>query len=572
MDVDKVLDQINPFGKYQKLVLVLIGLMSSLGAMAIYSTIFYSAAPEFVCDRANVDHVDMMFSSYHNSNQSTTLLIPPRSNHSETCRIYANYTLNSFSASTENLSCHFDNTYYQRSIVTDLMLVCDKSVLVGLTQTFYMLGGFLGLFIGYFSDKFGRKRCCVHLGAILSITLTVSELVQLKYFNVSPLARYVVYSISQFITGAMLNSLYSVSFILLIELTTKPFYTLVANINLYIYVLGEFVVLIIAYFSRDWQVLMAVNASYSVMILCVIIFLLPESPRFLVEKRRYAEARQIFFKMAKVNDRPLELLTPGFEAMELLFQSENSSSSSKPDKFNSSKICLEEVAEMKISSSQLKKQQQGPSVLSYIFESKVNVIKTSALVFVWFSLSLIYYGVGLGITSVGQVNPYLIFFFSSVAEMIGYMLCHLNDKFGQKRMFVIFLATAGISCLSVALIPKESSSSSHHKSAAISIGIAEFKWNSILIIVCTGIGKAMASAAYNCAYIYTSQMYPTHVRNTLVLFLSSTGRVGSLISPQINLLRVLVWNPLPYIIFSISSLASSVIVFFLPDQTKLSVT
>ena len=50
MDVDKILNQINPFGKYQKFVLVLIGLMSSLGAMAIYSTVFYSAEPIFTCN------------------------------------------------------------------------------------------------------------------------------------------------------------------------------------------------------------------------------------------------------------------------------------------------------------------------------------------------------------------------------------------------------------------------------------------------------------------------------------------------------------------------------------------
>ena len=383
MDVDKVLDQINPFGKYQKLVLVLIGLMSSLGAMAIYSTIFYSAAPEFICNRFS--HPNELDLFYHNKSMATA---GANHSHSETCRIYANYSLNSFMASSNMSSdhhrCHFDSTYYERSIVTDLMLVCDKSVLVGLTQTFYMLGGFFGLLNGYFSDKFGRKRCCIYLGAILSTTLIVSELVQLKHLNVNPFARYVIYSISQFISGAMLNSLYSVSFILLIELTTKPYYTLVANINLYIYVLGEFVVLIIAYFSRDWQILMAVNAAYSVMILCVIIFLLPESPRYLVEKRRYAEARQIFIKMAKANNRPQEALMPGMEAMELLYQSD-----SKSEKFNSSKICLEDV-EIK----GLKK--QNPSVISYIFESKLNLIKTSALIFVWFSLSLIYYGVGLG--------------------------------------------------------------------------------------------------------------------------------------------------------------------------------
>ena len=57
--------------------------------------------------------------------------------------------------------CKFDNTYYEKTIVTEYELICDKSFLVGLTQTIYMVGTICGLFIGYFSDKYGRtmRRC-----------------------------------------------------------------------------------------------------------------------------------------------------------------------------------------------------------------------------------------------------------------------------------------------------------------------------------------------------------------------------------------------------------------------------
>lgn len=146
-------------------------------------------------------------------------------------------------------------------------------------------------------------------------------------------------------------------------------------------------------------------------------------------------------------------------------------------------------------------------------------------------------------------------FLSSLSETIGYIFCYLNDKYSRKKVLIGFLASASIMCLSVVLIPLP-------KSSSISL-------NSILIIIFASIGKSMASAAFNSAYMFTSQSYPTSVRNTLVSIVSCSARIGSLISPQINLLRSLVWAPLPYLIFSGASLVACVFTFFLPDTSKL---
>ena len=145
-------------------------------------------------------------------------------------------------------------------------------------------------------------------------------------------------------------------------------------------------------------------------------------------------------------------------------------------------------------------------------------------------------------------------FLSSFSETIGYLFCYLNNKFSRKKVLIGFLASASIMCLSVVLIPLPNSS--------------DIGWNSILIILFASIGKAMASAAFNSAYMFTSQSYPTSVRNTLVSIVSCSSRIGSLISPQINMLRSLVWGPLPYLIFSGASLIACVFTFFLPDTSK----
>lgn len=130
----------------------------------------------------------------------------------------------------------------------------------------------------------------------------------------------------------------------------------------------------------------------------------------------------------------------------------------------------------------------------------------------------------------------------------------LMNRFGRKLMFIIYLTSAGLICLIVAGIPRQ-------------LVVGDVDVSAILIIVFTGFGKAFVSASFNCAYIYLSQMYPTNVRNTLVLFIMSLGRIGSLISPQINLLRDL-WPPLPFIVFGLISLLCSVFLWMTEDPAK----
>ena len=51
-----------------------------------------------------------------------------------------------------------------------------------------------------------------------------------------------------------------------------------------------------------------------------------------------------------------------------------------------------------------------------------------------------------------------MYFFSSLAEIIGYASCHLNDYFSRKNVLIGFLGSASLMCLIVALIPKDVSS------------------------------------------------------------------------------------------------------------------
>ena len=65
------------------------------------------------------------------------------------------------------------------------------------------------------------------------------------------------------------------------------------------------------------------------------------------------------------------------------------------------------------------------------------------------------------------------------------------------------------------------------------------------------------------------QRYPTNHRNTLVSLVSCVGRIGSLISPQVNILRTIVWQPLPFYVFSGITFVACFFMVFLPDISTL---
>ena len=108
--MDKILKDINEFGSYQKLVLFIIGAMSSLNAMTIYATVFIAAEPELKCRFKNeLNNSNITIKSY------------------DKCEIWKNFPNN----------CEWDKKYYGLTIITEFELICDRAYLAGLTQVFY---------------------------------------------------------------------------------------------------------------------------------------------------------------------------------------------------------------------------------------------------------------------------------------------------------------------------------------------------------------------------------------------------------------------------------------------------
>ena len=391
-----------------------------------------------------------------------------------------------------------------------------------------MIGSFLAIFTGYFGDYFGRKRTIIVTLMLLFLTLFVSQVIQIKLFSITFLTRYIIYLTVQLLIGLLSITLYCVSYILLLEITTNRFHVLFSNIYLYAYIIGELIVLIVAYYLRDWRIINWFLTIYSFIFIIPCALLLKESPRFLLKRAKYDQAIHIIKEISNFNRAAL-----------------NNDEIQEID--NYMKILIEEN-KIKNKNFAIKRHFFGEFLLN-----KKLFIQTSLLSIVWTSLNLLYYGVTLGITEYNDaINPYLTYILSSIAECVGYSICFLNDKFGQRKPNIIYLLITGIVCLVVSFLP-------YLKAYLFNLDV-------ILIVALTLFGKCFSAASYNTQYMYSSELYKSNIRSCALLFLSCFGRIGSLIAPQVNLLGLIVWKQLPYIIFSTAAIASSFSVFLLPEN------
>ena len=474
--IEDKLNEIGAFGNYQKLMMLMMLVLSGLPAMSIYFTVFNLAQPNLICKN---------------------ILTNETIENNKVCDAWnhINKLKEENSKTTQEFECEFEKTYYGKTLKTDWKMYCGREYLSGLTQTIYLVGTVCAIFNGYFGDRFGRRKSIIFFLIIIGSSLLISQILISNFMNISVTAKYIIYTINQFIIGIFAYCLYVTSYLLLIESTTQAYRTLFSNIHLSIYVFGEFFVLIPSYLWKDWEINNWILLGVTVISILISIVFLNESPRWLISQNRPKDALVVLKKIAIVNRKQLNLNNESIELKDK--DSENSIQES---------FTKEEKLDMKLMFKQI------------CFPVKSNLIKLILLTGVWLSLNLLYYGVSLGVTSIDSINPYLMYIFSSIAEFLGYMLCIINDKIGRRRALIIYFLISGIICLVVSFIPRNEDLDDNSKVIA----------DAAIIITLVSIGKCMASAAFNTCYLFTAEFYPTNVRNFAFSFISCIGNVGKI--------------------------------------------
>ncbi|KAK7491562.1 hypothetical protein BaRGS_00017201, partial [Batillaria attramentaria] len=271
--------------------------------------------------------------------------------------------------------------------------------------------------------------------------------------------------------------------------------------------LGMILLAPIAFLLRDWQHLQMATSILPFGFLSYY-WLIPESPRWLLSRGRIHEAETIIRTAAKVNK--VTLPAGVLDAMSLAVEKR---------------------------------------------ESVLGVCRHPVLVFrcvVIFYSCLAFYGLALNVGHLSG-NIYLNFFLTGITELAVYGLClGLLDRVGRRLLNSGLMLVAGVSCTLTVF--------------TVLYASASMQWITTALAM---VGRMGIAGGFATIYLYTSELYPTVVRNSAMGASSFFARIGSVISPYIANLSTMIGGDVgtaaPLLIFGLSSILAGCLLLTLPE-------
>ncbi|XP_063163646.1 solute carrier family 22 member 15-like isoform X2 [Candoia aspera] len=318
---------------------------------------------------------------------------------------------------------------------------------------------------------------------------------------------YEIFAISRFFVGITNGGMSLVSFVLTQEYVGKSFWAMTGSLTNLTFAVGIAVYALLGYYIRDWRLLAFVSNSPGLFFF-LLSFMLPESPRWLYSQGRTAEAESVLQYMALHNGK---------------------------DRL---------IVKLKQCKGAVKKDDSTPGVLNLVTHPVLRW-RTVILMYV---CSFVYYGLTLNAGELGG-NLYLNVALSGLVEVPAFPLCMFfieKSWSGRRKSTAAFLIFAGLACVFTMCLPENNR--------------GFFFSPRILALY----GKLTVSAAFNIVYIYTSELYPTVVRNAGLGVCSMICRFGGILAPFVPSLKSL-GPSVPFVVFGISGLSAGFLTLLLPE-------
>uniref|UniRef100_A0A8C1V1Z2 Solute carrier family 22 member 7b, tandem duplicate 3 n=1 Tax=Cyprinus carpio TaxID=7962 RepID=A0A8C1V1Z2_CYPCA len=161
----------------------------------------------------------------------------------------------------------------------------------------------------------------------------------------------------------------------------------------------------------------------------------------------------------------------------------------------------------------------------------------------WFAVATVAYGISFNISSFG-LNMYLTQFVYGAIEIPAKMSnYYLLDKFGTRVTQAGSLLFVGISLMINIFIPKD---------------------RSVVRTVIAVLGKGCSATSFGTVILYSSELYPTVVRQNGMGYTSFVARLGVSVAPLI-LLSDDVWSYFSQVILSSLGLSAAFVAYLLPE-------
>ncbi|NWU02299.1 S22A6 protein, partial [Urocynchramus pylzowi] len=163
--------------------------------------------------------------------------------------------------------------------------------------------------------------------------------------------------------------------------------------------------------------------------------------------------------------------------------------------------------------------------------------------FVWFSTSFAYYGLAMDLQGFG-FNVYLSQLVFGAVDIPAKLLSVLVIScLGRRLAQGGSLALAGLCILANIFVPSELPT---------------------LRMAFAVVGKGALAASFNCAYIFSGELFPTVIRQTGMGLGGTMARVGSMVAPLVRMMAD-VSPVLPLVIYGAAPIISAIATCFLPE-------
>ncbi|XP_029643936.2 organic cation transporter protein-like [Octopus sinensis] len=517
---EEILKNCGGFGPYQKKLTAFVILYVVFDALQFLTMVFVREKVPFACYPSNFNK------SLIPSNITLNEFLDKITTEDDECSVYrldmeeGFYNLPVSNSTKEPCSNgRMFNTKEFSTIVSEFDLVCEKEWMRNLIVSIMFVGVLIGSSVcGILSDKIGRfKTYCFSEIAYLICAIT-----KINSTN------YTMFVIMYFLEGFGQAGTFMMLYTILVECVSQN-YRMPLNFAVHgIFALGEMLLAGLAYGLRDWKYLLYATCLPHIPLLIIAMKYLPESPRWLLSKRKFEKAKKSFNRIARANKRDDEKMANLWKLQREV----------------ESKSIIHEQTDGDTYIRNNRKSEKKSSTAIDLFKKPRRVLISTNLWFNWIVNSMLYYGVTLNSVDMSG-NRYLNFVLISAVEIpagfIGYIFFHW---FGHRKPLCFFMVFAGLNCIVSNFAPKA---------------------NLWLPLMLTVLGKLGGSASFNGIYLTSVELFPTVVRNSGIGIASSVSRVGAILAPQILGLSVyLSWLPLS--IYGALGILGGFLILLLPEM------
>uniref|UniRef100_A0A7G3AT57 Putative organic cation transporter protein-like isoform x1 zootermopsis nevadensis n=1 Tax=Lutzomyia longipalpis TaxID=7200 RepID=A0A7G3AT57_LUTLO len=513
-DLDYLIQQIGPFGKFQRRIVFLICITNFF--LVDYTTMFIFTAGEvnYRCRIPECEAENAAFSA-----DFLNFTTPAVEGNFAKCKRFPK--LSNISLEDQCQGEFFDKNHteecseliYQndeKTIQNEWNLGCSEDWKLSLVGTVNGIGQVVCLpLVGYISDRYGRRTAFI-LSAFFAAFLGL-----LRSFSTN----FTMFVILEFLDPALNSGMFNAGFLLGMELVGPSRRALVAFCLLVACTMGSVGLGVLVMFVKHWRLLIRIVYVPSFIFMTYYWFI-PESIRWLYKKNRLVEASNVIISAAKTNSSQLTL-----KAQTMLKEASKNPSENDLNKIESVNKDTKE------------------SRLGLILKSKTLLIRIVNCSFYWAAMSFAYTGLNMNSVMIAG-DKHVNFILNILIEIPANLICcWLMEKIGRRTILSLSQISCGLACIASIFL----------KEAPVSAQTTVFL-----------IGKLGASVSYSIVSVYTSEIFPTTLRHTLVSICSILGRTGSTLAP-FTLFLGKYMESMEMILFASMTIPAGIFILFAPE-------